>query len=196
MQKQVKKNNKVSTTTKVEKVAKKVMKPAFFSAPFQHLKSKKNLRRLRLRKSFAFTSNPSNPIFVDLHKNHLKNFNKQIHIKIKPNNVFCTLNDLNKTVYTTSSGKCNLNTSKKTLRYTTKIILQSFLNNIKTYLEQDFFILHLTSPKKLRIAILKQLQATFKKKELIINIKGKKYFNGCRPAKKKRKKQKGLRIFK
>ena len=106
------------------------------------------------------------------------------------------MNDFNKTLYTTSSGKCNLNTSKKTLRYTTKIILQSFLNNIKTYLEQDFFILNLTSPKKLRIAVLRQLQTTFKKKELIINIKGKKYFNGCRPAKKKRKKQKGLRIFK
>lgn len=195
MQKPVKKNNKVSTTNKFEKISKKIVKmtPSFI---LQHLKNKKNVRRLRLRKNFIFTSNPSNPIFVDLYKNHLKNFTKQIHIKVKPNNVFCTLNDLNKTVYTTSSGKCNLNTSKKTLRYTTKIILQSFLNNIKNYLKQDFFILHLTSPKKLRIAILKQLQTTFKKKELIINIKGKKYFNGCRPAKKKRKKQKSLRIFK
>jgi ribosomal protein S11 len=196
MQKQVKKNNKVvSTTNKFEKTAKKRIKtaPSFI---LHHLKNKKNVRRLRLRKNFAFTSNPSNPIFVDLYTNQLKNFNKQIYIKIKPNNVFCTLSDASKTIYTTSSGKCNLNTSKKTLRYTTKIILQSFLNNIKKHLEQNFFILHLTSPKKLRIAILKQLQATFKRKELIINIKGKKYFNGCRPAKKKRKKQKGLRLFK
>jgi len=195
MQKQVKKNNKIFPTNKFEKTSKKVFQTAP-SSVLQHLKNKKTLRVVRLRKNFIFTSNPLNPIFNDLYKSHLKNFNKQIHIKIKPNNVFCTLNDLNKTLYTTSSGKCNLNTSKKTLRYTTKIILQSFLNNIKNYLEQDFFILHLTSPKKLRIAILKQLQTTFKKKELIINIKGKKYFNGCRPAKKKRKKQKGLRIFK
>ena len=195
MQKKVKKKNKVSTTQKLAKGFKKTLKAAP-SFTLQHLKNKKNIRRLRLRKNFTFTSNPSNPLFVDLYKHHLKNFNKQIHIKIKPNNVFCTLNDLKKTVYTTSSGKCNLNTSKKTLRYTTKIILQSFLNNIKKHLEQDFFVLHLTSPKKLRLAVLKQLQATFKRKELIINIKGKKYFNGCRPAKKKRKKQKGLRIFK
>jgi len=195
MQKQVKKNNKVSNKDKFEKASQKVSQTSTNSV-LQHLKNKKTLRVVRLRKNFIFTSNPANPIFTDVSKTHLKNFNKQIHIKIKPNNVFCTLNDFNKTLYTTSSGKCNLNTSKKTLRYTTKIILQSFLNNIKSYLEQDFFILNLTSPKKLRIAVLKQLQTTFKKKELIINIKGKKYFNGCRPAKKKRKKQKGLRIFK
>jgi len=196
MQKQVKKTIKVSTNTKkFKKRFKKVLKTTS-SSILQQLKNKKSVRRLRLRKNFTFTSNPSNPIFVDLSRNHLKNFNKQIHIKIKPNNVFCTLNNLNKTVYTTSSGKCNLNTSKKTLRYTTKIILQSFLNNIKKYLEKDFFILHLTTPRKLRVAVLKQLQTTLKKKELIINFKGKKYFNGCRPAKKKRKKQKGLRLLK
>jgi ribosomal protein S11 len=188
MLKPVKKNK--LTNTKFDKTIKSS------SRILQHLKTKKILRVFRLRKNFVFTSNPLNPIFNDLYKNQLKHFYKQIHIKIKPNNIFCTLNDLNKTLYTTSAGKCNLNTSKKTLKYNTKIILQSFLNNIKTYLDQDYFILNLTSPKKLRIAVLKQLQNTFKKKELIINIKNKKYFNGCRPAKKKRKKQKSLRIFK
>ena len=35
-----------------------------------------------------------------------------------------------------------------------------------------------------------------RQKHILINIQSKKCFNGCRPAKKKRKKQKGLRIFK
>ena len=68
------------------------------------------------------------------------------------------------------------------------------------YIGQDpydqYFIVNLTSPKKIYVPILKQLQSKLKKKDLIINFKSKKYFNGCRPAKKKRKKQKSLRIFK
>ena len=63
-------------------MSKKVIQTAPNSV-LQHLKNKKTLRGVRLRKNFIFTSNPSNPIFNDLAKNHLKNFHKQIHIKIK-----------------------------------------------------------------------------------------------------------------
>ena len=167
------------------------------------IKKRRKMRFFRIRKSYKFTCYPAlNPIFSSLEKKtYLQKFLQCITIKIKPNNVFCTLMNNNKTIYITSSGKCNLNTSKKTLKYHTKIILQSFLYNIKKYLNTNkknnkYFIIRLISPKKSRKPVLKQLQKQFQKKDLVINLTSKKSFNGCRPAKKKRKKQKSLRIFK
>ena len=45
-------------------------------------------------------------------------------------------------------------------------------------------------------SIIKKLISSLKKNKLIIKSLPVKCFNGCRPKKKKRKKQKGLRIFK
>jgi len=44
--------------------------------------------------------------------------------------------------------------------------------------------------------ILEVISINLKDKNIILDVKGKKCFNGCRPPKKRRKKQKGLRIFK
>ena len=166
-------------------------------------KKRRKLRFFRIRKSYKFTSHPTlNPIATALEKkSYLQNFSQQITIKVKPNNVFCTLRNNKKTLYITSSGKCNLNASKKTLKYTTKIILQFFFHNIKKYIKtknkkDKYFLIKLCTPKRSRVPIFKQLQEHFKKKELLFDVKGKKCFNGCRPSKQKRKKQKGLRIFK
>jgi hypothetical protein len=192
---------KIKTLTKA--VDLKPMTTVTKTAKVAFIKKPRKIRFFRIRKSFKFTCYPTlNPNFLNLeNKNYLQNFLRCITIKIKPNNVFCTFSDNKKTLYTTSSGKCNLNTSKKTLKYTTKRIIQSFLYNIKKHLTavkktDQYFIVNLTSPKKIYVPILKQLQGQLKKKDLIINFKSKKYFNGCRPAKKKRKKQKSLRIFK
>jgi ribosomal protein S11 len=161
--------------------------------------SKKYKNFLRIRKSFKFKYHIGNPIFRKIATTNLsKKFSKHVNIKIKPNNVFCTLRDSLKksTLYITSAGKCNVKTSKKTLRFSSKIIIQSFFDNIKKHLKSTKFLINIIGPKKIRKAILEQLAINFKNKDLIINVKGKKCFNGCRPPKKRRKKQKGLRIFK
>ena len=112
--------------------------------------------------------------------------------------MFCTLvdKDLKKILYTTSSGKCNTKTSKKTLRHSSKIVIQSFFDNIKKYSKKDYFLITINGPKKMKKPILELLSLNLKNKNLIVDVKGKKCFNGCRPSKKRRKKQKGLRIFK
>ena len=161
--------------------------------------NKKHKNFLRIRKTFKFRCHISNPVFRQIsNKNVFKNFSKYIFIRIRPNNIFCTLVDkkINKILYTTSSGKCNTKTSKKTLRYSSKIVTQSFFDNIKKHLKQDFFFITISSPKKMKKPILELLSLNLKNKNLIIDVKGKKCFNGCRPSKKRRKKQKGLRIFK
>ncbi len=161
--------------------------------------NKKHKNFLRVRKTFRFRCHISNPIFRQIsNKNISKNFSKRISIKIRPNNVFCTLveNNSNKILYTISSGKCNIKTSKKTLRYSSKIILQSFFDNVKKYLKRDYFLVNIDGPKKIKKSVLELLSLNLKNKNVIIDVKGKKCFNGCRPPKKKRKKQKGLRIFK
>lgn len=161
--------------------------------------TKKYKSFLRIRKSFKLKCHIGNPTFRKIaNKNIYTKFSKHLFIRIRPNNVFCTLMDTksNKTLYATSSGKCKIKTSKKTLRYSNKIITQSFFDNIKKYLKGDYFLINIIGPKRMKKSILEQLSIHFKGKNLIINIKGKKCFNGCRPPKKRRKKQKGLRIFK
>lgn len=161
--------------------------------------NKKHKNFLRVRKAFKFRCYISNPIFRQIsNKNIYKNFSKHIFIKIRPNNVFCTLvdKDLKKILYTTSSGKCNTKTSKKTLRHSSKIVVQSFFDNIKRYSKKDYFLITINGPKKMKKPILELLSLNLKNKNLIVDVKGKKCFNGCRPSKKRRKKQKGLRIFK
>jgi hypothetical protein len=51
-------------------------------------------------------------------------------------------------------------------------------------------------PKKIKKLVLEVISNNLKAKNLIIDVKSKKCFNGCRPPKKRRKKQKCLRIFK
>jgi|TARA_B110000908_G_C10079105_1_gene368734 ribosomal protein S11 len=159
--------------------------------------SKRYKKFLRIRKSFKWKCQFSNPTFRKVSSKNLSNsFYKHLNIKVKSNNVFCTLVNKNKMVYVTSSGKCGTKTSKKTLRYSSKVVIQSFFDNIKPYLNQSKFLVNIIGPKKIRKSILEQFSNNLKGKDLIINVKGKKCFNGCRPPKKIRKKQKRLRIFK
>ena len=161
--------------------------------------TKKHKSLLRIRKTFRFRCHVSNPSFRQIsNKNILSKFSKRISIKIGPNNVFCTLfDDKNKkTLYLTSSGKCGINTSKKTLRYSVKVVIQSFFDNIKKYSKEDHFFISLVGPKKIKRLVLEVISSNLKGKNIIMDVRSKKCFNGCRPPKKRRKKQKGLRIFK
>lgn len=166
-------------------------------------KSKKKIQlnkfRLRSRRIFKNKSYILSSTFQQItNSKGITNFPKKISIRITPNNVFCTLKDLSKntTLKVASSGKYKIKTSKKTLRYSTKIIITSFLEEIKSELNSKKFVLNLIGPIRIRKAVLKQLSKYFKKSSLIINVDNKKCFNGCRPPKKRRKKQRGLRVFK
>lgn len=161
--------------------------------------SKQEFAFFRIRRLLKNKPYLTNPTFQELtKKNTGKKFYRQINIRITPNNVFCTLknNIKNQTMYVTSSGKCNTKTSKKVLRYSSKVIIQMFFDKIKEHLKSNKFLINIVGPRKIRKSILEQVSNNLKGKSLIINVDGKKCFNGCRPPKKRRKKQKGLRIFK
>jgi len=159
----------------------------------------KNKTLLRLKKTFKSKPYFINPIFQNIINAKLDNkITFKINIRITPNNVFCTLKDLikNKVLVVSSAGKYKLNVSKKTLRFTNKIIIQNFIEEIKYLLKKELLIINISGPIKIRKNIVKQLGILLKNTKLIICIEDLKSFNGCRVPKKKRKKQKGLRIFK
>lgn len=157
----------------------------------------KKLKRLRrIRKNFKITSNIFNPTFQTLQKLSIKK-SFIINIKITSNNIFCCLKNKNKTLYLLSAGKSIIKTvSKKTLRYKSQLIIKEFFKNIKKNLYKNYFIVNIEGSKKIRSLTLRNLSTYFKKRKIIINVNLKKCFNGCRPPKKRRKRQKGLRIFK
>ena len=154
---------------------------------------------LRLKKTFKYKPYFINPIFQNIINSKLENkIGYKISIRITPNNVFCTLKDLlkNKVLIVSSAGKYKLNVSKKTLRFANKIIIQNFIEEIKVFTKNDLLLINICGPIKIRKNIIKQLGILLKNINLIICISDLKSFNGCRVPKKKRKKQKGLRIFK
>lgn len=140
-------------------------------------------------------------------------FDKLMTIRIKPNNMFCTLTSTKKkrTVSATST-KYRIKMSKKALRYNYKLILKAFIEETKKFFGKKMRI-SLTAPKRIRRELLRILKRklTLKKKftkdalgkfipviprVLLFHFKAKKCFNGCRVRKKKRNKQRGLRIYK
>jgi ribosomal protein S11 len=158
-------------------------------------KQKLRLRRVLKNRSYVLNSNFQK--FKSIKK--LTQFSKKINIRITPNNIFCTLQSItksNKTLVIASAGKYKVKTSKKTLRFSTKVVLSSFLEEIKSKLNSKKFFINIIGPIRIRRSILKQLAKYFRKKSLVINVDSKKCFNGCRVKKKKRKKQRGLRIYK
>jgi ribosomal protein S11 len=171
-------------------------------------KNKHKLKRRILKKSKRFYQlntkfKYKNYLLNSKLKENLKNKLKKkivytITIKIIPNNVFCTfINNIeNKTKLTISAGKYKLNVSRKKLKFTSKIILAKFIDEIKNQIKNSTILIKIYSPIKQKKSIIKKLISSLKKNKLIIKSLPVKCFNGCRPKKKKRKKQKGLRIFK
>jgi len=158
-------------------------------------KKKINFRRSLLRKLKDY----NNTTYVYLNES-LSEVHNRINVKITSNNIFCTLSNLKtkKTLLIASAGKYKIKTSKRTLKFSFKIIFENFLKEIKNKILDNKLIFVITAPKRIRRRLIKQIKFFFKffKKHFIIHFKDKKCFNGCRPAKKKRKKRKGFRIFK
>lgn len=201
MQKQEKKlevkkvYNKVYNSNKVYTKKHRKVK----SNKFKFFKAKKNNLKNLLRVKKFLKSKPYKENFQRFFSpKKLKKFNRYLTIKVTSNNVFCTLvnRSLNKTLCLGTSGKYKIKTSRKRLRHTAKLILSSFFNDIKSKIISTNLIIKLTAPVKIRKQILLFLSENLRKQNLIIKVNEKKCFNGCRPAKKRRKKRKGLRIFK
>ena len=100
-----------------------------------------------------------------------------------------------------SSSNYNVKVSRKNLRYSIKPILSFFFQEIKKQISQtEFLSIILTAPlglrKKMLTFIFAQLFDAKKKRTLFFTVKENKCFNGCRAKKRKRKKHKGLRLYK
>lgn len=178
--------------TKIKKhYKKKVSKPLK-----KTLSIKKIERYKRVRKSFKLTSTLFNPTYKFLNKFSLKKA-LTINIKIKPNNVFCTLKQKDKTLYILSAGKSIINNvSKKNIRYKSQLIIKEFFIKIQKLLKGKNFYINLAGAKKMRRLTLRSISNYFKNKKVVINVDLKKCFNGCRAPKKRRKRQRELKIFK
>jgi ribosomal protein S11 len=152
--------------------------------------------RLLFRKKFIFL----NTLFQTVpNSSSGAPFTTKLNFRITQNNIFCTLENIanGKILEVGSAGKYKVKVSKKTLRYNTKLIIGTFLRKVKTHLQKKLILINLIGPARMRKSILKQIFEQFgTKTSITVDIKSKKCFNGCRPKKKRRKKQKGLRIFK
>ena len=119
-------------------------------------------------------------------------------VKSTQNNVFCTLKNFrnNKIFLNTSSGKEKIHISRKTLIFGSKQILLSFLKKIKKKIKGSKILINITAPLRIKIILLRLIKNFIQHSYIYINTNHKKCFNGCKPPKKKRKKQRGLRVFK
>ena len=125
----------------------------------------------------------------------------KITIRSTQNNIYCTLSNVanKKVIFVISSGKCKINTSKKSLKFNSKQIIRTFLKKIRKHFKKGpSTLIVINLPKRLRKSVLKTIRFSYlkKKSRLIIELKNKKCFNGCRLKKKKRKKRSKFRVFK
>jgi ribosomal protein S11 len=161
-------------------------------------KEKLSKKLIRLRRLYYKNTNSFNIYFKRiLQFFKTRNKSKKIYIRLTQNNLFCTLtNNKYKTLLTSSSGKYKIKTSKTKIRFSSSIILKSFLKEILPKIIDSKLLITVIAPKNLKKKIILQLQETLRNENIFIEVSEKKTFNGCRPKKQKRKKRKGLRIFK
>ena len=201
MQKLLKKNleKKSSKAVVFKKIDKKLKSKPKFSK-FNKAKKVKNL--LILKK--IFKRKVSGRPFKQY-----KFFNKKkflrLTIRVVPNNIFCTIKDnkSKKVLRNVSAGSYDIKLSKKGLRYYVKVVLISFLKDLrdKKIKFNKSIVTKVIAPIQIRRQIISVLSTSLfskfaTKKNAILEVESKKVFNGCRARKKVRKKRKGLRLFK
>jgi len=162
------------------------------------LKQKKKLSLkvyYRYRNLFKYNKTSVNPIYL-LTKNKLPKY--RFILKVTQNNVFCTLVNCKtkKILLNTSSGKEKLKVSRKTLVFGAKNIIISFLKKSSKRFIGSTIQVKIVGPLRIKTVFLRLLKNYSKNSKLMINTIHKKCFNGCKVKKKKRKKQRGLRVFK
>ena len=167
---------------------------------FKFYKSKKEKTKMLIRIKKFLKYKLYKPSFQQsLFTDKLKKFLACFTVKVTSNNVFCNLRCLvkNRTLQASSCGKYNIKVSRKKLKYAIKPVITSFLREAKTKIPSKNLFVVLIAPTKLRKYILKFLYSKLlQNRHSVVKVKEKKCFNGCRVKKKKRKKQKGLRLLK
>ncbi len=155
-----------------------------------------------LLKSLKSNRSPSTQNNVFFSKKTVTRPTYKAIIRVTPNNIFCTLvrfNKINKIVCRTSAGILKVAVSKKKLKFSYKVILTKFVAQTSKVLFNldNTIILKVIGPIKVRKGVLLHFASCLKQKRpFIIETKPLKCFNGCRPKKQKRKKQKNSRILK
>ncbi len=165
--------------------------------------SKKNFNS---KKSFSFKKNDllnfsNNYNRINFFDSDSSNWDLRLVVNITSNNIFCTLIDLtkNKTLVQLSAGKSQVDCSRKLLRFSSKIVLSKFFERAKPFFSGSSVVFKFSGPLRLRRFILNQVFYNLRvgdSKSIFFDIAHKKCFNGCRPSKKKRKKNQKLRILK
>jgi ribosomal protein S11 len=128
-----------------------------------------------------------------------KSFSRLLHIRVNPNNIFFNLKLIKPKIRTlahASSGLFKVKLTKKRLSHNAVSLLDSFLSRVRAKIFRRNLIIVIIAPKNLKFKLIKSISQLLKKRKLIIYIKPLKCFNGCRPPKKRRRKQKGLRLLK
>lgn len=136
-------------------------------------------------------------------------YDRKFTFKITSNNLFCTLSDIKKkkVILSASRGKYRIKISKKKIKHNGVRIIKIFCKQAKKKLTPRGVFVNLVAPIKMRYKIIRFLKRFLRhfrikndekkwKRLLLIKIDAKKCFNGCRAAKRRRKKRKGLRFLK
>jgi len=121
-----------------------------------------------------------------------------IKIKFTQNNIFLTYSKIenNNTLKVFSTGKEKIKTSKKLLKFSTKIFFPSVFEKISEDIKNKILIINIICPNYLKSNLIKTISKFLQFNIFILNIKNNKCFNGCKVKKQKRKKRKMFRIFK
>jgi small subunit ribosomal protein S11 len=121
-----------------------------------------------------------------------------ITVKITPNNTMLTLTDKKGNVLIKmSAGKIKLNSSKKNYKSICHLVITAFFTEVKKTSIKKKVLVKLIVPKNLKKKVLRRVKyyAQRHRKSVIEHVRLLP-FNGCRPPKSRRKKRKGLRLFK
>ena len=93
-------------------------------------------------------------------------------------------------------GKEKIKVSRKNLAFGAKNIIISFFKKSTKKFSGSTIFVKILAPLRVKTIFLRALKNYSKNARLLINTIHKKCFNGCKVPKKKRKKQRGLRVFK
>lgn len=172
-------------------------------------------RARKLLKSFQFSKFLKYTKYLFIENSKLYSIFSNISLRVRSNNVFCTLwqsiFNTNFKMITKSAGNFKLNISKKGYKSKVATVIRKFFGQIRPNLSAFSFEKFLTPSKRFYffacVSIIvpahiryKFIRNLFKllsrsKSQFLINICEKKVFNGCRAKKKRRKKRSGLRFL-
>jgi len=121
-----------------------------------------------------------------------------LKIRFTQNNIFLTYSNTenNNTLKIFSTGKEKIKTSKKLLKFNTKIFLPIVFEKISEDIKNKILIINIICPAYLKSNLIRIMSKFLQSNIFILNITNNKCFNGCKEKKQKRKKRKMFRIFK